>query len=53
MGCPVNAYVFFVDEQRLGPYRFWQHPHSLILKNDGVETHRIFATAKHLEHWEG
>jgi ligand-binding SRPBCC domain-containing protein len=26
----------FVDEQRLGPYRFWYHYHEIRLENDGV-----------------
>lgn len=29
---------FFVDEQRLGPYRFWQHQHHFITNADGILT---------------
>ena len=28
---------FFVDEQKLGPYRFWHHQHWLRAVDDGVE----------------
>ncbi len=28
---------FFVDEQKLGPYRFWHHQHWLHAVDDGVE----------------
>ena len=27
---------FFVDEQRLGPYRFWHHQHHFIANTDGI-----------------
>lgn len=27
---------FFVDEQRLGPYRMWHHEHHFEVKDDGV-----------------
>ncbi len=33
----VNAPVFFVDEMRSGPYRFWHHGHRFIEKSKGVE----------------
>ena len=33
----VNEPVFFVDEMRAGPYRFWHHEHLFIEKNSGVE----------------
>ena len=29
--------VFFVDEMRSGPYRFWHHQHRFIEKTDGIE----------------
>lgn len=29
--------TFFVDEQRLGPYRFWQHQHIFNPVEDGTE----------------
>jgi ligand-binding SRPBCC domain-containing protein len=33
----VDAPNYFVDEQRLGPYRFWQHQHHFRQIKDGVE----------------
>jgi ligand-binding SRPBCC domain-containing protein len=33
----VRAPRYFVDEQRLGPYRFWHHEHHLRPLNSGVE----------------
>ena len=27
---------YFVDEQRLGPYKLWHHEHYLEVKNDGI-----------------
>lgn len=33
----VNEPVFFVDEMRSGPYRFWHHQHRFIEKTAGVE----------------
>ena len=33
----VVPYQFFVDEQRLGPYRFWYHCHQFIPGEKGVE----------------
>lgn len=33
----VRAPGFFVDEQRLGPYRFWHHQHRLRPARGGVE----------------
>jgi ligand-binding SRPBCC domain-containing protein len=30
---------FFVDEMRLGPYRFWHHQHRFIEKSGGIEMH--------------
>lgn len=30
---------YFIDEQRLGPFRFWHHEHRLIENKDGVELH--------------
>jgi ligand-binding SRPBCC domain-containing protein len=32
----VRAPHYFVDEQRLGPYRFWHHQHRLAASGDGV-----------------
>ena len=32
----VKEKEFFVDEQRLGPYRIWHHEHHLIPKDEGV-----------------
>ena len=29
--------VFFVDEMRLGPYRFWHHQHRFIEQTGGIE----------------
>ncbi len=33
----VQKPYFFVDEQRLGPYRFWHHQHLLKVAQGGVE----------------
>lgn len=33
----VNASNYFVDEQRKGPYRFWQHQHHFKSIDGGVE----------------
>lgn len=33
----VNKPLFFVDEQRFGPYRFWHHQHHFREIGDGVE----------------
>ena len=32
---------FFVDEQRLGPYRFWHHQHRFREVDGGVEVHDL------------
>lgn len=32
----VKDQLYFVDEQRVGPYRMWHHQHLLIPKDDGV-----------------
>lgn len=32
-----KAPVFFVDEQRFGPYRFWHHQHHFISVSSGTE----------------
>lgn len=32
-----EAPVFFVDEQRFGPYRFWHHQHHFRVVSGGVE----------------
>ena len=33
----VEENTYFVDEQRLGPYRLWHHEHHLIAREEGVE----------------
>ena len=33
----VNEPHFFVDEMKLGPYRFWHHQHRFIEQTDGIE----------------
>ena len=33
----VEPLAAFIDEQRFGPYRFWQHRHQFIATADGVE----------------
>lgn len=33
----VDAPIYFVDEQRMGPYRFWQHQHHFRQIKDGVQ----------------
>lgn len=33
----VSDKVFFVDEQRMGPYAFWHHKHFIKSVEDGVE----------------
>lgn len=33
----INKGVFFIDEQRLGPYRIWHHEHHFRMVNGGVE----------------
>jgi ligand-binding SRPBCC domain-containing protein len=32
---------FFVDEQRIGPYRFWHHQHHFRQVSGGVEVHDL------------
>jgi len=32
---------YFVDEQRLGPYKIWHHEHHLQAKNGGIEMYDI------------
>jgi len=32
----VKDYEYFVDEQRIGPYRIWHHEHKLEIIEDGV-----------------
>lgn len=32
----VNEPVYFVDEQRFGPYSMWHHEHRIIKKDNGV-----------------
>lgn len=34
---------FFVDEQRVGPYKIWHHQHILEEKDGGVDMHDIVA----------
>ena len=33
----IDAPHYFVDEQRFGPYRFWQHQHCFRAANGGTE----------------
>lgn len=33
----VNEKHFFIDEQRVGPYKIWHHQHHLIPTEDGVK----------------
>ncbi|HZW68706.1 MAG TPA: SRPBCC family protein [Pseudogracilibacillus sp.] len=33
----IEEKVYFVDEQRIGPYRFWHHEHRLHERPSGVE----------------
>ena len=33
----VDELRFFVDEQRVGPYKIWHHEHHFVEKNEGVE----------------
>jgi len=33
----VNEKVFFIDEQRFGPYKFWHHQHHFKETSSGVE----------------
>ena len=33
----VKDYQFFVDEQRMGPYKIWHHEHHFTETNDGIE----------------
>jgi ligand-binding SRPBCC domain-containing protein len=32
----VKDYEYFIDEQRIGPYRIWHHEHKLEIIEDGV-----------------
>jgi ligand-binding SRPBCC domain-containing protein len=41
----VNEPHFFVDEQRVGPYRIWHHEHHFVQKEDGVEMTDIVSYA--------
>ena len=33
----INNKMFFVDEQRFGPYKMWHHEHLFLQKGDKVE----------------
>ncbi|MEN8908359.1 MAG: SRPBCC family protein [Clostridiales bacterium] len=33
----VKELNYFVDEQRIGPYKIWHHEHQLIPANEGIE----------------
>ena len=33
----VSAPYFFIDDQRVGPYKLWHHQHHFRLTKDGVE----------------
>ena len=37
----VDRPIFFVDEQRFGPYRFWHHQHRFTQVEGGVEVHDL------------
>lgn len=37
----VHAPHYFIDEQRIGPYRLWHHEHHFESVPDGVEMHEI------------
>ena len=37
----VREHEFFIDEQRIGPYRLWHHQHFFRQVNDGVEMRDI------------
>lgn len=37
----VNKYNFFIDEQRMGPYRIWHHEHHFREVDGGVEMRDI------------
>ncbi len=37
----VEAPVFFIDEQRFGPYAFWHHQHHFLPINGGVQMRDI------------
>lgn len=37
----VNKYNFFIDEQRMGPYRLWHHEHHFREVDGGVEMRDI------------
>jgi ligand-binding SRPBCC domain-containing protein len=33
----VEEYLFFIDEQRIGPYRYWSHEHRFQSKGEKTE----------------
>lgn len=33
----IEKFVYFIDEQRVGPYRFWHHEHRFIPHSGGVQ----------------
>lgn len=35
----VEKYKYFIDEQRIGPYKLWHHEHRFIPIPEGVEMH--------------
>lgn len=37
----IEENVFFIDEQRFGPYAFWHHQHHFLPVDDGVEIRDI------------
>lgn len=53
----VQAKQFFVDEQRVGPYKIWHHEHHFVPKDGGVEMTDIvtyqmpFGLIGELGHW--
>ena len=38
----INNKMFFVDEQRFGPYKMWHHEHLFLQKGDKVEMTSFF-----------
>lgn len=37
----VAKYEYFIDEQRLGPYKFWHHEHRFVEIKKGIEVNDI------------
>ncbi|MFO7862556.1 MAG: SRPBCC family protein [Salinivirgaceae bacterium] len=53
----VKDQYYFIDEQRVGPYRMWHHEHWIRQRADGVEmfdriTYKVpFGFLGHIAHW--